>query len=194
MKKLLFVITAVVISFTASAQSDSLTGCLGIKFGSNYSVTKSAMTSKPEFELYTDKPAEGMLSYLNGTFGGRKAVGAVFKFYQNQLHSIVVLVDVEQNPKVTEMYYAVILDLEKKYGISMTAAHSFKSPYHEGDGYTHNAIKLGYATMRSYHIFPDGNALEVSITESLSIKVEYQMTALLEKAVNAQTEQRNQDY
>jgi hypothetical protein len=193
MKKLSLLVIALCCSFITQAQS-TLTGCMGINFLSSYAEVKAEMAKKTDFEVYKDDPVTGTLSYTEGSFAGRKAVGALFNFYEDKLHTMSVIIEVVQKPQVTEIYYDIIQELESKYEIKMDQYHNFKYPYKEGDGHTETALKLGYAKMESYYIFPDGNALSVKITSALSVLLEYQHTAQAKKGIDAKNAKRSTDY
>lgn len=193
MKKLLFLVAAVCCSFVIQAQS-TLTGCMGINFLSSYAEVKAEMAKKTDFEIYKDDSLGGTLSYTEGSLAGRNTVGALFNFYENKLHTLSVIVEVVQKPQVTELYYDIIQELESKYDIKMEQYHTFKYPYKENDGHTQTALKLGYAKMESYYIFPDGNALSVRITTALSVLLEYQHTEHAKKGIAAKNAKRSTDY
>lgn len=190
MKKLLTTLLCIGMMWVANGQQ--LTGCMGVNFGSSTDQVKAIIGAKPGVELYTNTPET--ISYLNGKWGSRNCVGSIFKFYQNQLHSIVILVEAPAKPQIMDLYNEIVNDLENKYGVSFIKSHNFKYPYEEGDGHEMTAIKGGYATIASYVTLADGNSMAVSITESLSVKVEYQHAELIQKAIDVQKENNNKDY
>lgn len=192
MKKIILAMS-MLIGLNAYAQT-SLTGAMGLKFGGSRLETKSAMASKSGFEFYKESSETNSISYMNGSFAGHTAVGAVMHFYNDQLHTITILLDVEQEPKATDLYYEVIGELKNKYNINPDQAHYFRYPYTEGDGHTVTALKKGYADMVTMFKFDDGNVISVSITSSISIKLVYQNTKLADLAVNKNNEKRSVDY
>ena len=192
MKKLLLLL-AILVSFGAQAQT-TLNGCMGINFGDSKSQVKTVMSSKEGFEFYRENTETNTVSYINGSFAGRKAVGAVFHFYEDKLHTITVLLQVEYEPKAMDLYYDVVSDLKSKYEITPTQNHVFRYPFQEGDGHTVTALKRGYADVSTLFGFNDNNALTVSVTESISIKIVYQHTDLAEQAINKQNQQNKNDY
>lgn len=191
MKKLSILILLTFFSFIGNAQT-SLKGCMGINFGDSKAKVRQVMSTKNGFELYKDD--EVTLSYLNGTFAGHEAIGAVFAFYQNQLHTAVILLKVEQEPKVMDFYYEILGELKDRYSMQYQSAHVYRSPYYAGDGYTVTAIKLGYADIGSAFSFDDGNVIAVDITNSIGLKLTYQDGALIKKAIEQNKEKNNQDY
>jgi len=192
MKKLLLIAT-MLFTFNASAQNE-LTGCMGLNFGDSETKAMQAMSTKPGFELYRESPERGTVSYLNGIFAGREAVGAVLHFYDHKLHTITILLEVSQPPKVMDLYYEVVTDLQTKYNLIPRYVHKYRYPYEEGDGHTVTAIKGGYADIGCLLSFGDGNALTVSITENISIKVVYQHSDMAQKAIDAIQQKNKNDY
>ncbi len=192
MKKLLL-IAAVLIGFNANAQKE-LTGCMGLNFGDDETKAMQTMSTRPGFELYKDSPGNGTISYMNGIFAGRAAVGAVLFFYEHKLHTITILIEVPAEPKVMEVYYDVVQDLQTNYGIMPRYSHRYRYPYEEGDGHTVTAIKKGYADIGCLFAFGDGNALTVSITENISVKVTYQNSEMAQKAIDAVEQKNKKDY
>lgn len=191
MKKLLL---ALAILFSTVANSQQLTSCMGIEFGDSKQTVMTKMNSKPEFEFYKENSASSTVSYTGGKFAGRQCVGAVFHFYDNQTHTITILIDPGQNIKVMDVYKEVIAELKDKYMVEPFQSHKYQSPYSEGDGYTTSAIKLGYAEIATYFTFPDENAILVEVTQSLSIKVQYQHTKLARLFYEGKNKQRTNDY
>lgn len=189
MKKLL-ILFLMILGLNSNAQE--LTGCMGIQFGETKAIVKQKMTEKPGFELYNSN--EETVSYINGTFAGRKAVGAVFKFIKNELHTVIILLDVESEPMIMREYQNVLNDLNDKYGVKFEKIHNFKKPYYEGDGYEHNAIRLGYADIFAYYEFSNDCAMSVIITKDMSIKLTYQDTKRAEVAVDKNKQNNSKDY
>lgn len=193
MKKILLFIGLFLINFYSNAQTDSLTGCMGIKFGYTTSQVRTAVTNKNVgFNLYTNTP--DIVSYTEGKFAGRTCVGAVFAFYDNKLHTIKILLNPEYEPKSYDLYLEVRGELSEKYGLSYTESHIYRSPYSEGDGYVTSAVKGGYADITSYFIFPDGNVLVIEITKSLSVMLTYQDSKLAGKSIDENNDKRIKDY
>jgi len=177
---------------TLGVNAQELTGCMGISFGDSKSKVRSLIATKQGFEFYKETPTT--LSYTNGTFAGRKCIGAVFHFYDNQAHTLVMLVEVENAPKVMDLYQEVVSELSEKYGIQAENAHVYRPPYTEGDGYTASAISNGYVDIMSVFRFADGNVISVTITKGLTVKVTYQHSSLAGTAIDANNKQRAKDY
>ena len=193
MKKLLTFITIILFSLNVNAQVDSLTGCMGIKFGSSTSKVKSMVTSKNAgFNLYHNQT--DLVSYTEGTFACRSCIGAIFSFHDDKLHTIKILLESKYDPKCYDLYLEVREELSKKYGIEPNEIHKYRSPYREGDGYISTGIKLGYIDIASYFNFPDGNVLTIEITKSLSIMLVYQDTNLASTAIEEKNKDLNKDY
>lgn len=190
MKKLLFIILTL-FSTIANAQT-TLKGCMGINFGDSKSHVRSVMSTKTDYHPYKDEP--GSLSYTEGSFAGHTTVGAIFKFYQDKLHTIVILLEVPQEPKVMDFYYEILNDLKDKYGIMYDKNHIYRSPYFAGDGYTVSGIKMGYIDIGSMFSFDDTNVIGVDITSSISIKLTYQDGHLIDEAIEAEKDKQKQDY
>lgn len=193
MKKILLFIGLLFITFYSNAQTDTLTGCMGIKFGFTTTQVRTAITSKNAgFNLYTNTP--DIVSYTEGKFAGRTCVGAVFAFYENKLYTIKILLDPEYEPKTYDLYLEVREELSQKYGLNYTEAHIYRSPYSEGDGYLTTAVKSGYVDIGSYFIFPDGNVVSIEITKSLSVMLTYQDSKMATKSVEENNNKRSKDY
>jgi hypothetical protein len=192
MKKLLL-IAAVLIGFNANAQNE-LTGCMGLNFGDSETKAMQTMSTRPGFELYKESPGNETISYMNGIFAGRPAVGAVLFFYEHKLHTITILIEVPAEPKVMELYYEVVQDLQTKYGIMPRYNHIYRYPYEEGDGHTVTAIKKEYADIQCLFAFGDGNALTVGITKGVTIRVTYQHSEMAHKAIDAREQKNKTDY
>ncbi len=191
MKKLLLG-AALLLNFTVNAQN--LNGCMGINFGDSKQSVRTTMGTKPGFEFYKENSETNTVSYMNGTFAGHKAIGGVMHFYKDELHTITILLDVDQEPRATELYYEVINELKTKYNVTPEQAHYFKYPYTEGDGHTITALKRGYADMITLFKFDDGNVISVSITSSISIKIAYQNTRIAGLAIDENNQKRSNDY
>lgn len=191
MKRLLTSLTLLLTIVTANAQT-TLKGCMGINFGDSQSHVRSVMSTKKDFNPYKDEP--GGLSYTEGNFAGNKAVGAIFKFHQDKLHTIVILLEIEQEPKAMDFYYGILNDLKDKYGIMYEKSHVYRSPYFAGDGYTISGIKMGYIDISSLFSFDDTNVIGVEITTSISLKLTYQDGHLIDAAVEAEKNKQKQDY
>lgn len=191
MKKLLSIISIILITISVNAQT-TLKGCMGIEFGDSQSHVRSVMTTKQGFEPYKNEP--GGLSYTGGSFAGHKAVGAIFRFYQDKLHTIVILLEIEPEPKAMDFYYEILNDLKDKYGVMYEKNHVYRSPYFEGDGYTVSGIKMGYIDIGSIFSFDDTNVIGVDITKSMSLKLTYQDGHLIDAAVEADKNKHQQDY
>lgn len=191
MKKLL---TVLLISFTSvfSNAQTSLKGCMGINFGDSQSHVRSVMSTKDGFHAYKDE--DGSLSYTEGNFAGHTAIGAVFKFHQDKLHTIIILLEIPQEPKAMDFYYGILNDLKDKYGVMYEKNHVYRSPYFAGDGYTVSGIKMGYIDIGSLFSFDDTNVIGVDITSSISIKLTYQDGHLIDAAVEAAKNKQKQDY
>ena len=194
MRKLLLLLTFIVTSLVTQAQEQQLTGCMGIQFGDSKETVLTKMKSKPEFKYYRTSTETNTISYMNGKFAGRECVGAVYHFYDNQLYSITILLDPGLKTKALSLYETVGDELFSRYGIEPVKAHKFQNPYTEGDGYTTTAISLGYADLKSYMLFPDENIICLSITNSLSVSIEYQHTSLAQSAINERNKKRTTDY
>lgn len=190
MKKLLL-IAALLLNFTVDAQN--LSGCMGINFGDSKQSVRTTMDAKPGFNFNKEIPSVGF-SYLNGTFAGRDCIGAVFQFYNNQLHTIKVLVEVKNQPSTMDVYYEIVSELKEKYGVTPEYFHKYKYPYSANDGHTVTAIKLGYADIGCLFSFPDSRYLSVTVTESLSINLTYQDGVLAAPALNEVDETKKKDY
>lgn len=191
MKKLSVLVLLTVINLIATAQTN-LKGCMGLSFGDNKARVREVMATKEGYELYKSEPAT--ISYMNGSFAGHEAVGAVFAFYKDKLHTIVVLLKVEQEPKVMDFYYEILGELKNKYNIEYQSAHVYRSPYFAGDGYTLSAIKNGYADIGSLFKFDDNNVISVDITSGILLKLTYQDGVLIKQAIEETKEKNNQDY
>lgn len=189
MKKLL-ILFLMILGLNSNAQE--LNGCMGIQFGESKASVKQKMTEKSGFELYNSK--EETVSYINGTFAGRKAVGAVFKFYNDELHTVIILLDIESEPMAMNEYQKVLNDLNDKYGVKFEKIHNFKKPYYEGDGYEHNAIRLGYADIFAFYEFSNKCAMSVEITKEMSIKLTYQDSKRAEVAIDKNKQNNSKDY
>lgn len=190
MKKLLFIILTF-FSIVANAQT-TLKGCMGINFGDSQSHVRSVMSTKQGFHPYKDET--GGLSYTEGSFAGHKAVGAIFRFYQDKLHTIVILLEIDPEPKAMDFYYEILNDLKDKYGIMYEKSHVYRSPYFEGDGYTVSGIKMGYIDIGSVFSFDDTNVIGVDITKTMSLKLTYQDGHLIDAAIEADKNKHEQDY
>lgn len=177
-----------------AANSQQLIGCMGIEFGDSKQTVMTKMNSKSEFEFYKASPDGSTLSYTGGKFAGRQCVGAIFRFYDDQAHTVTILIDPGQNIKVMEVYNEIVAELKNKYPVEPFQSHKYQSPYSEGDGYAISAIKLGYAEIATYFTFPDENAILVEIIQSLSIKVQYQHTKLASLFYEGKNKQRTNDY
>lgn len=191
MKKLLLVLA---ILFSTVANSQQLTGCMGIEFGDSKQTVMTKMNSKPEFIFYRENPENGTVSYTNGKFAGRQCVGMVYFFYDDQAHTITILVKPEQAIKIVDVYNEIVSELKNKYMVESFQSHKYQEPYAEGDGFTVSAIRLGYAEIATYFTFPDENAISVEITTELSIKVQYQHTKLARLFFSNSDEKRVNDY
>lgn len=191
MKKLLL---ALAILFSTVANSQQLTSCMGIEFGDSKQTVMTKMNSKPEFTFYKANTEGTTLSYTNGKFAGRQCVGAVFFFYDNQVHTVTILIDPGQSIKVMDVYKEIVAELKDKYLVEPFQSHKYQNPYYEGDGYTVSAIRLGYAEIATYFTFPDENAILVEITSELSVKVQYQHTKLARLFFSDKNKQRTNDY
>lgn len=189
MKKLFLLLFTIL---TLGVDAQELTGCMGINFGDNKTTVRNVVAAKGGFEFYKETPTT--LSYMNGSFAGHKCIGAVFHFYDNQAHTLILLLEVDQAPKVMNFYYEICSELQERYLVEPQKYHTFRSPYREGDGYTHNAIKLGYADIASIFTFPDGNVISVTVTESLTVKVTYQHSSLAGTAIDSNNKERSKDY
>ena len=192
MKKLLL-IAAVLIGFNANAQNE-LTGCMGLNFGDSENKAMQTMSTRPGFELYKESPENSTISYINGIFAGRVAVGAVLFFHEHKLHTITILLEVPAEPKVMDQYYEVVDDLKTKYNLIPRYNHIYRYPYEEGDGHTVTAIKKEYADIQCLFAFSDGNALTVGITKGVSIRVTYQHSEMAQKAIDARDQKNKNDY
>lgn len=190
MKKL-FLVLCSVLTFSANAQE--LTGCMGISFGESKEKVRSAMDSKPGFEFNKEVPGVGF-SYLNGTFAGRDCIGAVFQFHNNQLHTLKVLVNVETQSAVMDLYYSIVAELKEKYGVTPEYFHKYRYPYAANDGHTVTAIKLGYADIECLFTFPDSRYISVAVTKSISINLTYQDGVLAAPALNEVDQTNKKDY
>jgi hypothetical protein len=191
MKKLFLIIIFTILGLITNAQT-TLKGCMGINFGDSKSQVKAVMNTKKDFNPYKDE-SDG-LSYTEGSFAGHEAVGAIFKFYQDKLHTIIILLEIKQEPKAMDFYYEVLNDLKDKYGVMYDKGHVYRSPYFAGDGYTVSGIKMGYIDIQSLFTFDDTNALAVSITSDISLKIVYQDGHLIDAAIEAEKNKQKQDY
>lgn len=192
MKKVLLVF-AVLLSTVVSAQT-SLTGCMGLEFGDSKQTVMSKMSTKTSFKFNTENKKTNTISYLDGTFGGRSCIGAVYHFYDDQLHTVTILVDADPDTKAIDVYEAVVRDLETKYGCTAERANTYQKPYYPNDGYTLGAIRLGYVELNAFFVFEDTNVLSLTITPSLSVKVVYQHSGLAKTAIQERDKQNAKDY
>lgn len=193
MKKLLSLLSFILIANIAISQSTSLSGCLGVKFGSNQKETKEIIEGKNAgFNLYSN--TDDVVSYSEGTFANHECIGIIYYFYNNSFHSAKVLLEVSQSPKVFDFYNKIVSEVQDKYGISPYKEHIFKYPFEEGDGHEVSAIRGGYADIKSYFNFDDGNVITVSITENLDVLIIYQNVKLAEEAINASKKKSSGDY
>lgn len=189
MKKLLF---ALAVLFCSNLYAQEVTGCLGNNFGDNLATVKANMASKPGFK-FNSETAYGV-SYINGYYGKYECLGIALQLHKNQLHTIKVLVYVKNPPRVMDMYYEIVDELQIKYGIQPEYLHEYRYPYQANDGHTPTAIKLGYADIACIFKFPNNRVITVDISETLTIKVAYQDSNLAREAIEESKKNNQKDY
>lgn len=192
MKKIIHILFIFLVLGVTNLKSQDLSGCMGINFSESLTNVKSKMLDKKNFTFY--KESDNYLMYTDGSFAGHQAVGVVFKFYQNKLHTIIVLLSVDNKPMVMSFYSNILSELESKYNLQPKTVNNFVSPYYEGDGHEASAIRGGYAELLSVFSFNDNKVIYTTITKELSVKLTYQDMKLTELDVNETKQNNYKDY
>lgn len=161
----------------------------GIKWGTDVETTKTIIKTKKNCEIeYIDD--ENIM--CAGKFGGMEAT-ITFNFHNKKLCKGFVMYPYEINRAIRN-YNEIKSNLIEKYGTPKFDIENFKSPYHSGDGYEEQAIRLHKANFAATWIFSDANKLGILITDTLKIAVMYINTQVDEKIKKEEHKENMSDF
>jgi len=201
MKKLLLFILTI---FTLNVNAQGLTGFMGMPFGSSKEEIKKTFLSKnPDAKIYADK--SNTITFTDCVFGGRKTLGIIFGLNDNgQLHTVVVILENENENDVFDLYDNVVSDVNNKYHYRDINNEIWKYPYDKNDKFQHGttAVKLGKCTLQSMWYFnvndpsthDDDNIIAVEVVESCTVKITYQNGIMINDVVEKNNAKNSQDY
>jgi hypothetical protein len=202
MKKISILTFISALWFTASAQVLEIKGGLGLDFGSTKSSAKLMMKSKhPDVRFDEEKP--NVIYYVGGQWIGKTAGIWAFQYTDsNELHTICVFTEPENESGIYDLYESVVKDLSTKYGDPTDVIETWKYPYEQKDKYTHGttALRTGKATMMTYwqSINPKSNGdvnntILVEITTTLDVKVTYQDGLRIKEVTKKRTAEKQNE-
>jgi hypothetical protein len=169
---------------TLEAQGmDRITGALGFEF-----ITSKAnverMAKEKGYKLLSDAQPDVKLYEGNGRRIGTFAIQMLaFRFNNDKLAQIGILVDPSHPNKIIEDYLELQGILTKKYGIPTSDVKKFTYPYKWGDGDELTAISIKKADIwsewRTVDIIKD-NSLQLVLLDKETIRLVYKHGELAE--------------
>lgn len=169
-------------------QFSSITGLLGIEFGSSKEKVIQVMKSRG----YSPDPKSKNLTFDNVKFGAFDKCYVMFSFIENKFYQAGIILPDFLEAKILEQYYKLNTEISIKYGEGNSYS-DFTYPYEKGDGYEVTAIKLGKANYRTYWTDEIG-AIESSISSNMFVIVTYQDNKLIEEAIKKRNLDNSNDY
>ncbi len=193
MKKILLFL--LILPLVGLAQTKTIDGFWGIKFGSTKAATDAAMKAKG-CKSSTLAVTDDMLAYDDVTFAQRKAFFVILKFYKNQFYEATVTYKPDPD-MVINQFEKMATELKSSYG-ETTVFHNFTKPYELGDGYELSAIKQGKADYAAYWSTAnsDGNKnfISLDISKDLYVDLTYQDGTIIKKAIAEKDKLKANDY
>jgi hypothetical protein len=147
-----------------------LTAPIGLSFGMSPAQVKVVMAKKksiPDLKL----SKKDRLIFNKVKVGPKTTNFIMMLFVDGKLFDVMMFYD-ELEANLQERFDVLKETLDNKYG-SGEYYRNFESPYHDGDGYEMQAIRLGKGSISSYWTFKNAT-ISLEITESLDIKLVYE--------------------
>lgn len=194
MKKTLLFLT-VLLPLFISAQTKTVDGFWGIKFGANKQQVIDAIKAKGG-TLDVKSTTEKSLVFDNIRFAQRKAYFLIIKFNNNKFYEAIVTFKPDESDLINE-FETMAKELSNSYG-EVEVYRNFKSPYEEGDGYETQAIRMGKADYAAFwktvNAQNDNNYVSLRITKDMLVRLGYQDGTLVKDAIAAQDKKKSEDY
>ena len=193
MKKSILTLAFLLFVSSIQAQTSTLNGFLKSNWGSS----KAAVINNNLAKGYTYYEGEGLddnlLVATEADFAGVSDCMIIWKLTSDdKLFQGIVVITPELSAKAMKEYDDMREKIAGKYGKGKTY-ESYDYPYDEGDGHWETAFELGKGHLNTYWIFDDGNALSMTLTEDLSVRVRYQATELTQQEINKQEAVNNDE-
>jgi hypothetical protein len=193
MKKILFIL--LIIPFWGSAQTKSIDGFWGIKFGTSKSEAATAMKAKGATPSQA-ATQDNLLSYEGVNFAQRKTFLVMLKFANDKLYDVRVVYQPENNEPISQ-FEAMVKELKIPYG-ETTVFRNFDEPYKHGDGHELTAIKVGKAQYAAFwstvNSAGDKNFISLKIAKDLYIDLDYQDGTIVKNLIAERNESKTSDY
>jgi hypothetical protein len=180
-------------TFVQEASKTKLTGFFGMPFGSSMEECRKVMLSKGG-TLDKKSSNASALVFDAVTFGGRKTFFMRLEFHKNRLCNAKAFFKPVMEAKVFDLYNDIKADLTSKYPDLPQEFETYKYPYEKGDGHEITAIKLGKASVATFWVFADNNAISIEIISDVVIKLTYEDAGLARKAIEEEKVKSSSDY
>lgn len=194
-------IIVVAVAYTATnaqAVPTTLDGFWGIKFGSSMVEAKKIILAKKTGKIDTVNSDQDVIVVEDAEFAGKRSYLILISFVNDQFHTGTIFFKSDLDAKVLDLYADFKSDLSDKYGKPSNDFKFFTKPYYSGDGYETQAIRLGKGEVSSFWTFerPDGgkNAISLSVTERLMIKLTYQDGKLIKVSSEQRKNKNSKDF
>lgn len=159
-KRLIFVFLVIWLPTLSAAERPTFADCA---WGSN----RQSVNAQLRASGFSSKQDEDGDVRFEGNLLGHKTVGIAFFSHEGLAKVIVRLATPDKD--ALGVYRRMQETLKRKYGQPQNTFRIFRSPYHDGDGYEEQAIRLGKGTLAT---FWDGLYMEV--TDKLTVDISYE--------------------
>ncbi len=193
MKKILFLLF--IIPSFSFAQTKTIDGFWGIKFGTSKQSAAEAMKAKGAIPSKLNTP-DNLLSYQDVVFTQRKAVLIMLKFDKDRLYDARVLFLPEPGDEINQ-FETMAKELKIPYG-EAPIFRNFDAPFKLGDGQELDAIKAGKAKYAAFwstlNVNGDKNFVSLSIDKDLFISLSYQDGTIVKNLITGRDKAKTSDY
>ena len=189
MKKIIFIWLLLFFSTTCFARE--LNGFLGMPFGSDEKTVQSVMEKKGSTLDFKHIKVDSFIMD-GGMFAGRQIDFILFGFIDKKLYTANAYLKTNDKVNIQDFFDSLRKELDEKYGES-DYYRVFTRPYNDGEGDELQAIEGGFAEIKSYWIFDNGNAITIKITKDLDIKLVYQDGKLIDQVIEKQKKKNKND-
>jgi hypothetical protein len=187
--KIILTIFAFILSSYIFAQ-DTLSGVIGIPFGSSKEYVKKSFKKKyPNSSIYSYSNDEAYLRFKNVTFGGKMCISFSFQFVNNKMHTVKIIFANKQH-EVFDVYDEIVSMVDKKYNVSdRQNIEEFYFPYDDisdkKSSAAINSIREGKSVFKTIWTFDDKNTILVQIMDRTPlVEITYQNHTLMYEEVN----------
>lgn len=163
-------------------EKKSIEGFWGIIFGASPAEVKTSVAAKGG-KFSADDSKSDEFVFTDALFTQRTTTFIETRFINDKFYQAIVAFPETTDTQLIPSFNTIITELENVYGPA-TITKDFEQPYHDGDGYEVQAIKLGKATYIAKWKTNNGNTISIQINKAGNISLFYTDTTL-QKAKDA---------